>query len=311
MRKCWIVFAALMLAAPAMAADWSFFGSERMATYYNYKDFGDTQVAGQDNDAGTLWFFQGNSRFGAKVKADKVSGYIELATQASSTDSAGDGGVNTRRAYGVWQFADNASLKVGKDYSPVTDNNMSNQVFDADNNLEGNGLFYGRRPSYIGLYLGGFEFAALTPAYGQNPGTTQGTSPNLNGVQGATNGDPDAYLPKFEAAYQWKFDAGYIRPFGGFQYYKIAPAGTGTVTDRLDIYSYVLGIGGQVEHRRLLSEQRIRLGTELEFLQLVFGRKRRHEQPALFEDQRPRCRRRHFLERAAGRRPEVHRHLEV
>jgi hypothetical protein len=246
MRKCWIVLAALLLAAPAMAADWSFYGSERMATYYNYKDFGDTQVAGQDNDAGTLWFFQGNSRFGAKVKADKVSGQIELATQASSTDSAGDGGVNTRRAYGQWQFTDNASLKVGKDYSPVTDNNMSNQVFDADNNLEGNGLFYGRRPSYIGLYVGGFEFAALTPAYGQNPGTTQGTSPNLNGVQGATNGDPDAYLPKFEAAYQWKFDAGYIRPFGGFQYYKIAASNPGTVTDTLDIYSYVLGIGGQV-----------------------------------------------------------------
>ena len=35
MKKCWIVFAVLMLAAPAMAADWSFYGSERMATYYS------------------------------------------------------------------------------------------------------------------------------------------------------------------------------------------------------------------------------------------------------------------------------------
>ena len=257
MRKCWVVFAVLLLAAPAMAADWSFYGSERMATYYNYKDFGDNQVAGQDNDAGTLWFFQGNSRFGAKVKADKVSGLIELATQASSTDSAGDGAVNTRRAYGVWQFADNASLKVGKDYYPVTDNNMSNQVFDGDNNLEGNGLFYGRRPSYIGLYLGGFEFAALTPAYGQNPGSTQGTSPNLNGVQGATNGDPDAYLPKFEAAYQWKFDAGYIRPFAGFQYYKISAADTGTVTDKLGHLLLRSRHRHPVEHRRHLCEREV------------------------------------------------------
>ena len=245
MKKRNLVFAILLVAAPAMAADWSFFGSERMATFSTYQDFGDSQVAGQDNDAGTLWFFQSNSRLGAKVTADKVSGQIELATQASSTDSAGDGGVNTRRAYGVWQFADNASLKVGKDYSPVTDNNMSNQVFGNDNALEGNGLFYGRRPSYIGLYLGGFEFAALTPAYGQNPGSTSGTSPNLNGVQGATNGDPDVYFPKLEAAYNWKFDTGYIRPFGGFQYYKIEASDPGTVTDTLDIYSYVIGIGGQ------------------------------------------------------------------
>ena len=136
------------------------------------RNYGDSQVAGQDDDAGTQWFFQGNSRFGAKVKADKVTGLIELATQASSSDSAGDGAVNTRRAYGQWQFADNASLKVGKDYSPVTDNNMSNQVFDSDNDMEGTGLFYGRRPSYIGLYVGNFEFAALTPIYGNNPGTT-------------------------------------------------------------------------------------------------------------------------------------------
>ena len=245
MKKEKLVFAILVLAAPAMAADWSFYGSERMATFTAYQDFGKTQVAGQDNDAGTLWYLQGNSRLGAKVKADKVTGQIQLATQASSTDSAGDGAVNTRLAYGVWQFADNASLKVGKDFSPATDNNMSNQVFGADNNLEGNGLFYGRRPSYIGLYLGGFEFAALTPAYGQNPGSTQGTSPNLNGVQGATNGDPDSYLPKLEAAYNWKFDAGYIRPFAGFQYYKIAASDPGTVTDTLDIYSYVLGASSQ------------------------------------------------------------------
>ena len=43
----------------------------------------------------------------------------------------------------------------------------------------------------------------------------------MNGVHGATNGDPDAYLPKLEAAYNLKFDAGYIRPFAGFQWYKI------------------------------------------------------------------------------------------
>ena len=46
---------------------------------------------------------------------------------------------------------------------------MSNQVFDADNDMEGNGHFYGRRPAYIGLYVGNFEFAALTPIYGKTP----------------------------------------------------------------------------------------------------------------------------------------------
>jgi hypothetical protein len=108
MKKFIAVCAVLLLVAPAFAAGWSFYGSERMATWYVSQDFGKNQVAGQDNDSGTQWYMQTNSRFGARVKADKVSGQIELATTASTTDSAGDGAVNTRRAYGVWKFSDNA-----------------------------------------------------------------------------------------------------------------------------------------------------------------------------------------------------------
>ena len=50
MKKAVAVFAALLLAAPAFAADWSFYGSERMATWHVSQDFGKNQVAGQDND---------------------------------------------------------------------------------------------------------------------------------------------------------------------------------------------------------------------------------------------------------------------
>ena len=82
MKKCWIVLAVLMLAAPAMAADWSFFGSQRLATFYVDRDYGDgVSASGQDDDQATQWFFQGNSRLGAKVKADKVTGLIELGSR--------------------------------------------------------------------------------------------------------------------------------------------------------------------------------------------------------------------------------------
>jgi hypothetical protein len=256
MKKLMAICAVLLFVAPAFAADWSFYGSERLATWYVSRDYGDSvnQVNGNGNDAGTQWYMQTNSRFGAKVTADKVSGQIELATTASSTDSAGDGTVNTRRAYGIWHFSDNAFLKVGKDYSPVTDF-ISNQFFDADKDLYGEGNFYGIRPNGITLGVGNFQLAFLKPQQGDTGGIGSNNSgiivPATNpatvnfynaGAQATATGDPDVYLPKFEASYKLALGSGYIYPFAGFQWYQVKSYSGSQVTSDQDIVSYVLGV---------------------------------------------------------------------
>jgi hypothetical protein len=235
MKKFIAIFVVLLLASPAMAAEWSFFGSQRMATFYIADDYGDAEVNGSGDDWGLRWDFQGNSRVGARVKADKVGGYIELALTATNGGDGGDGGVNTRRAFGTWKFSDNATLKVGKDYSPVTEF-ISGQVFDSDNGLLGSGNFYGRRPAGLFLEIGKLEMALLN-----NPTTTAGLNDtgevaNLNGI------DPDWNLPRFEAAYTLKMDAFSLRPFGGIQYFKV-DQGASLLTDDIDILSYVVGLG--------------------------------------------------------------------
>src|SRR5512143_2314161 len=101
MKKLIAIFAVLLFAAPAMAADWSFYGSQRIASWYVDRDYGDSQVNGQNDDQATELYFQGNSRLGAKVKADKVTGQIELAL--GSGGDGGDTSVSTRRAFGVWK----------------------------------------------------------------------------------------------------------------------------------------------------------------------------------------------------------------
>jgi hypothetical protein len=236
-----------------MAADWSFYGSQRIATWYTDRDYGDGTVNGQDDDQATQWYFQGNSRLGAKVKADKVTGQVELALGAGG--DGGDTAVSTRRAYGTWKFSDNAFLKVGKDYSPVTDF-ISNQWFSSDNDLLGEGNFYGRRPAGITLGIGEFELAFLAPSYGADTGTT------ATGINGAIGGDPDSYIPRFEASYNLKLGAGYIKPFAGFQWYTVTEttnAGIGNIQDDIEVYSWLLGvstnwnigafsIGGQVSY---------------------------------------------------------------
>lgn len=230
MKKLIALFAVLVLAAPAMAADWSFYGSARMATFYVFDDSGDIPRAdGQNDDWGLQWDFQGNSRLGAKVKADKVSGHIELGLKGTD---GGDIDVGTRRAYGVWKFSDYASLKVGKDYSPVT-RFISGQVFGSDDGLLGSGNFYGKRPGQIGLTIGNFDLAFITNSLGGSAAVSPAGS------------DVDWNLPKVEASYMLKLGSFDIRPFGGFQYYKVSD-GTSVLTDDIDIISYVVGLDSMI-----------------------------------------------------------------
>jgi hypothetical protein len=238
MKKLIAIFAVLLFAVPALAADWSFYGSQRVETFYTYDDYGDFNINGVKNgpgfndDWGLQWNFQTNSRLGARVKADKVTGHIELAMKGTD---GGDIDVGTRRAYGVWKFSDNASLKVGKDYSPVT-RFLSGQVFDQDAGLLGAGNFYGRRPGGLGLTIGAFEFALLTNALNTGSGVTTIAPPGT---------DPDWNLPKVEASYMLKLGSFDLRPFGGFQYFKVSD-NTSVLTDDLDVYAYVIGIDSMV-----------------------------------------------------------------
>jgi hypothetical protein len=227
-----------------MAAEWSFFGSQRVATFYVAQDFGDYNQfgfgpnTGDNDDWGLQWQFQGNSRVGARVKADKVSGYIELALTAANGGDGGDSGVNTRRAYGAWKFADGMELKVGKDYSPVTDF-VSGQVFDSDAGLLGQGNFYGRRPAGLFLNIGALELALLN-----NPASTTGLNAAIVPNPSLANIDPDWNIPKFEAAYTLKMDSFYLKPFGGINYFVVDEGANAFLTDDVDILSYVVGLSG-------------------------------------------------------------------
>ena len=247
MKKLIAIFAVLLLAAPAFAADWAFYGSQRMATFYVADDYGDFPVNGEEDDWGLQWNFQTNSRLGAKVKADKVNGHIELGLKGTD---GGDLDVGTRRAYGTWKFSDNASLKVGKDYSPVT-RFLSGQVFGEDAGLLGLGDFYGRRPGQIGLSIGSFDIAFMTNALntsGYSITTINNGVPTTISAPGVapTGSDLDNNFPKVEASWMLKFGSFDIRPFGGFQYFKVASTDTteanNTLVDDLDVYSYVVGI---------------------------------------------------------------------
>jgi hypothetical protein len=235
MKKIILAIAALaLIASPAMAVDWNFYGSARMATFYITNGDNDSEVnpynvegsksIGEDDD-GVQWQLQGNSRLGANVKAENVSGRVELALTSQNTH---DGSVSTRLLYGDWDFGA-AKLRVGKAYTP-TSQFISGQVFAADLGLLGVGTSYGRRVPGLQLMFGGFTVALLEP--NQEDGDGWGTFTDAGG-------DPDSYLPKIEAGWGMSMDTWNFNLMGGYQYVELEE--TGPDEEDIDVSSWVIG----------------------------------------------------------------------
>ena len=227
MKKLIIVLAALaLIASPALAVDWNFYGSARMQTAYVSKDLGSVDdAAGNDDDQDVQWDWGGNSRFGAKVKAESVDGLMEIGIR--STTEGGDQTVNSRRLYGEWKFGA-GKFKVGKDYTPVSQF-VSGQAFGSnptgslDDGLLGQGAMYGGRQGQLALSFGGFTVALETP-----------TGSNTIGGVTVPNSDVDEYIPKIEAKWGMSLDMFSFNIMGGYQTYEIDGPDE-------DVDSYVIG----------------------------------------------------------------------
>ena len=205
MKKLWvsITMVALVLAfcLPA-SAGWDFYGSARMTTFYTDTD----EAAGDSQDL--QWDLQSNSRIGANVKNNDISGRFEYGT-----------GVNLRILYGAWNFGA-GELLVGQTYTPATVFN-SNQVFNADDGLLTFGSLYtGRRPM-LQLTTGGLKIALVKVTADTDLGTDGGT---------------EKVLPKLEASYNIVVGPADLTFVGGYQTFKADPDGVDE-----SVNSYVAG----------------------------------------------------------------------
>jgi len=216
MKKLFIIFAVICLAAPAMAADWNFYGSERFKTFsVKQDDDTDAHDASQTN---TLWDNAANARIGATVKFnDQIGGGFEVGNT-----------INKRKLFGTYTFGNGSQLLLGQDYAPST-TFYSGSVFDADGALLGIGEFYEGRVPMIQLKMEGFKIALIKPT--------------------AVNPDATLYntkttFPEIEAAYDMKSDMFHARGFGAYQTYDLDGIASGT--DDLTVNSYVIGGGGGV-----------------------------------------------------------------
>ena len=251
MKKLFVILAAIAFVvaftAPSFAAEWSFYGSARMATFWT--DVSEEQGPTGDDDLDLGHNLQGNSRIGANVKvSDNLVGRFEYGS-----------GPNLRMLYGEYDFG-GFKLLVGQTYVPVNIF-ISNQVYGGDADLlDVGGVYNGRRPM-IRAKFGGLTVALVeptTPLVGEAAAAGVVTvatedvedddfvideSGDDSVVYRPASGrfeDTDVTIPMLQAKYVFKVAGLSLQLAGGYQVYKVVD---GDDSDE-DISSYIGAIGG-------------------------------------------------------------------
>lgn len=228
----------LAFTGPIQAADWSFYGSVRMATFSVDVD---QNVPGVDSDIDTQWALQPNSRIGANVTAGDVGGRFEYGSTP-----------NLRHLYGTWNFGA-GTLLIGQTETPLNEF-YSNQVVNTDNNLQLEGMIFQGRRGQIRLTFGGFDVAFIEPNVHATAsrGKTVTSSTSTNSSSGATYvsgsttyGETGYNLPQIVLAYRYSSDLFSVKPFFGWQSYDAVTAVT-SANQQESVSSVVYGLTGKV-----------------------------------------------------------------
>lgn len=220
MKKLITLLAIGLIAAPAFAATYDFYGSVRLNSFYGTSDKDLSGLGKSDTDLefGT----QGNSRIGANVKAsDKLSATFEFGL---GTNEDGKNAVKTRLLYATYDFGA-FKMKIGQDYSP-SDFEPFSQVYANDNALDYFGGISVSPRAQIAFSVGSFDIALISNA-GQ-----------------ADKKNFDTVLPKIEAAYNYKFGNVSGKAFAGYQTYKYDNA-----TSDKSVNAYLVGLGSTADFK--------------------------------------------------------------
>ncbi|MCG8633509.1 MAG: hypothetical protein MI863_06750 [Desulfobacterales bacterium] len=232
-----IVYATLMCSV-TFAADWNFYGSARVNTFYTKFDKSPfspgTAALGLATGNDTSNYEQklhGNARIGARVSAgETLSGRFEYGALGGSA--------NLRLLFGEWNFGA-GSLRVGKSYSPLVFP-CSNQVFSinslgrGDHHMTTWGQLYGGRKTMIRLKFGGFQIAAV------EPDTLVSLTESMTGA-GTQQPDTEIRLPRIQAKYKYDLPRGWAALAGAYQNFNILSSG-----EEHSVSSWLVGLGGRL-----------------------------------------------------------------
>jgi hypothetical protein len=233
MKKLFVLCAAAIFVvaftAPSFAAEWSFYGSARISTFWT--DVSDERGPNNDDDMDLGHSLQGNSRIGANVKvSDNLVGRFEYGS-----------GPSLRMLYGEYDFG-GFKLLVGQTYTPVNIF-ISNQVYGGDSDLLNSGGVYNGRRAMVRAKFGGFQVALVEPTVSAIV-TAADLAAGLGGVAADYGVDTDSTLPMIQAKYVFKVAGLSLQLAGGYQTYDVVGYEVATGLDEEEtVSSYIGAIG--------------------------------------------------------------------
>jgi len=211
MKKLFVLLGAVVLVvaftAPSFAAEWSFYGSARITTFWT--DVSKEIGPNDSSDLDLTHALQGNSRIGANVKvSDNLVGRFEYGS-----------GPNLRILWGEYDFG-GFKLGLGQHYTPL---NWfpSNQVYDGDADLLGTGGVYNGRRAMVQAKVGGLKIALVQPNTPDVVTAADIAAAVGGGAVAADYGtDIDVVLPQIQASYKLNLGGVSLEIAGGYQTYE-------------------------------------------------------------------------------------------
>jgi hypothetical protein len=217
--KYYMVSCSLLLflagaALPCGAADWNFYGSARVATFY--KDVETSGTAAKNYTQG----LNSTARIGAKVQvSDTLAGRFEYGSSG--------GNASLRHLFGEWTFGV-GKLLVGQTDTPLNFS-LSKQAINNDHILNSYGHVDAKRKPMVRVSVGSFSIAAVQPE-----------TANLN----VATPTKESKIPKIEAKYRFDMGRGFVDLAAGYQTYDLIDTATAF---EYSVRSYILAIGGQLK----------------------------------------------------------------
>ncbi|KAA0891576.1 hypothetical protein [Oryzomonas rubra] len=243
--------AAVALAVPAMAIDFSGYGAIRLGTFWQQNQYYNAAGA-KRSDSDFSLDLMGDSLVGVRAKEGDFSAVAELGAYNPKAYSKG---LELRLLFGEWNFG-NGKLRIGKTPSPYV--YRTQQVWDSDGGFNAYGSLWDGRYANIKLTMNnGFYFTLMQPRVGAQANNTGNvTSSDATAAASQTGNlyptaaytNYNTIMPKIVTGYEGKLDKWTYGGGVSYNMYNVETYATATANPvKTDIHSYLVFFHGKID----------------------------------------------------------------